>query len=397
MEKRITRNITYASILIDTSLKCYNLSAPAKLQRVDRCWIWSTKSLGFWERSLKACYICTTNSITSWCLIWTIEIKTNSRKYTKYGYYHDKLYDSESGFFLLHIFSYYEKFLYFCKRLILRWRFSPMYLQSYRFLYYSFVLLLSMVAICLSPSIFAADVSISLSSSTGWLWSNGSQVIFSPSENSATKYINTNGDATTLGNRLGWYYIDTLYGPFVFDWGNDNALVAHISGSTPLCSQWFGYKFSWFVRSLANIGSNISPLWYIRLDNPYDDGVYYCENDGMLHGFAYSDHLGRINFEGIRLERSYTAFTSTLTLDSTLSKNNSSNLLVNLFSNASGSLFDLSSASTGVLSGSWENRLNGAMSKFFPQKLVGGEYFRSALGDFGSYKPGQEEFFLVYK
>lgn len=397
MEKWITRNITYAGILIDTSLERHDLSAPTKLQRINRCWIWSTKSLRFWERSLKARYISATNSITSWCLIWTIEIKTNSRKYTKYGYYHDKLYDSESGFFLLHIFSHYEKILYFCKRLILCKRFSPMYLPSSFSIPRSFVVLFWIMVMFFSVSVFASDASISLGASTGSLGSNGSQILFSPSNNNATQYINTNGDATTLGNRLGWYYIDTLYGPFVFDWGNDNALVAHISGSTPLCSQWFGYKFSWFVRSLANIGSNISPLWYIRLDNPYDDGVYYCENDGMLHGFAYSDHLGRINFEGIRLERSYTTFTSTLTLDSSLSKNNSSNLLVNLFSNASGSLFDLSSASTGVLSGSWENRLNGAMSKFFPQKLVGGEYFRSALGDFGSYKPGQEEFFLVYK
>ena len=72
----------------------------------------------------------------------------------------------------------------------------------------------------------------------------------------------------------------------------------------------------------------------------------------MLHGFAYSDHLGRINFEGIRLERSYTTFSSTLTLDSSLSYNNSSNLLVNLFSSASGSVFDLSNSSTGTLSGS---------------------------------------------
>lgn len=250
----------------------------------------------------------------------------------------------------------------------------------------------------LSPNaIFAADVSISLASSTGSFGSNASQVLFSPFNNSATQYINTNGDATTIGNRLGWYYIDTLYGPFVFDWGIDTNLEAHISGSTPLCSQWFGYKFSWFVRSLGNAGSNVSPLWYIRLDNPQDDGVYYCESDGMLHGFAYSDHLGRINFEGIRLERSYTTFSSTLTLGANLSYNNSSNLLVNLFSNASGSTFDLSNASTWVLLWSWENRLNGVINKFFPQKIVGGEYFQSALGDFWSYKPGQEEFFLVYK
>ena len=264
--------------------------------------------------------------------------------------------------------------------------------------YFRILLCFLTLFFALSPNaIFAADVSISLASSTGSFGSNASQVLFSPFNNSATQYINTNGDATTIGNRLGWYYIDMLYGPFVFDWGIDTNLEAHISGSTPLCSQWFGYKFSWFVRSLGNAGSNVSPLWYIRLDNPQDDGVYYCESDGMLHGFAYSDHLGRINFEGIRLERSYTTFSSTLTLDTNLSYNNSSNLLVNLFSSASGSVFDLSNSSTGTLSGSWENRLNGVISKFFPQKLVGGEYFQSALGDFWSYKPGQEEFFLVYK
>jgi hypothetical protein len=261
-----------------------------------------------------------------------------------------------------------------------------------------FFLCLVVALSALFPDVsFATDVSIPLASSTGSLGSNGSQILFSPSENGATEYINTHGDTTTIGNRLGWYYIDTLYGPFVFDWGSDINLGAHISGSTPLCSQWFGYKFSWFVRSLGNVGSNISPLWYIRLDNPQDDGVYYCESDGLLHWFAYSDHLGRINFDGIRLERSYTTFTSTLTLDSSLSYNNSSNLLVNLFSNASGSTFDLSNASTWVLLWSWENRLNGVINKFFPQKIIGGEYFQSALGDFWSYKPGQEEFFLVYK
>ncbi len=258
--------------------------------------------------------------------------------------------------------------------------------------------LASFTFVWLPPSsVLALDTTISLASSTGSFGSNGSQVIFSPSDNGATKYINTNGDATTMDNRLGWYFINTLYGPFVFDWGSDTNLGAHISGSTPLCSQWFGYKFSWFVRSLGNVGSNISPLWYIRLDNPQDDGVYYCESDGMLHGFAYSDHLGRINFEGIRLERSYSAFSSNLTLDSNLSHNNSSNLLINLFSNASGSIFDLSNSSTGILVGSWENRINGVINKFFPQKIIGGEYFQSALGDFWSYKPGQEEFFLVYK
>lgn len=266
------------------------------------------------------------------------------------------------------------------------------------YLYFRLLLSFSILFLVFtSNSVFATDVSISLVTSTGSLGSNWSQVIFSPLENSATHYINTNGDATTIWNKLGWYYIDTLYGPFVFDWGVDTNLEAHISGSTPLCSQWFGYKFSWFVRSLGNVGSNVSPFWYIRLDNPQDDGVYYCESDSMLHGFAYSDHLGRINFEGIRLERSYTNFTSTLTLDSSLSYNNSSNLLVNLFSNASGSTFDLSNASTWVLLWSWENRLNGVVNKFFPQKIIGGEYFQSALGDFWSYKPGQEEFFLVYK
>lgn len=95
----------------------------------------------------------------------------------------------------------------------------------------------------------ALDVVTPLSSSTGSIGANGSRIQFSPLSSGLTQYVNTDGDATDIGNQFAGYYVDTIYGPFRLDWSSDSVKNVSIVGSTPSCADGFGYLLGGYVRS----------------------------------------------------------------------------------------------------------------------------------------------------
>ncbi len=155
------------------------------------------------------------------------------------------------------------------------------------------------VAVSFATWAFALDslvAGIATQSATG-TGSNGSTVWVSTGTTSTggqylTEYVNRDDDSATVGNYLRGYYYDTVYGFFRLDWDSaDPSNNVRVSDSTDRCGNGYGYRFDGFARGI-DAGF---------LDFGYDDStfVYYCESDGLLHGYAYSPDSGFQNFEGI--------------------------------------------------------------------------------------------------
>ena len=153
------------------------------------------------------------------------------------------------------------------------------------------ILSLMTLMVVLLPSMGAAlDVVTPLTSSSGSIGANGSRIQFSPLSSGLTEYINTNGDATDIGNRFGGYYVDTIYGPFRLDWSSNATKNVSIVASTPSCPQGFGYLLGGSVRSEGGPASLASAFGYISLSTP-GSKVYYCPATGQLYGRAVTKHL----------------------------------------------------------------------------------------------------------
>ena len=127
--------------------------------------------------------------------------------------------------------------------------------------------------------------------------SNGSTVWFSTggTMTGTTSYWNEDNDSNVIGNYLRGYYYDTQFWFFKLDWNPlDLTQNIRIISSTDKCSTGYGYRFWGYAQS--------ETVWLINFGYSNEIYVYYCELDKQLHGYAYSEHIGFQNFEGISFE-----------------------------------------------------------------------------------------------
>ncbi|MDD5770146.1 MAG: hypothetical protein PHE25_04195 [Candidatus Gracilibacteria bacterium] len=140
-----------------------------------------------------------------------------------------------------------------------------------------------------------------------------------------TIYYNKDSNVDIIGNYLGGYYYNNLFGYFQLDWNQtDTSSNVSIVGTTSKCSNnSYGYKFSGFAKS------DTSGL----IDFSYDDNnfVYYCLSDNKLHGKAYSKAIGFQNFEGLSFDifSSGTTLTNITNTGGGLFVNNTSIMFIN--------------------------------------------------------------------
>lgn len=156
------------------------------------------------------------------------------------------------------------------------------------------------------------------------LWSNNSLNSFSTGgTEKSTYYINQWDNSDILWDYFSWFYYNSLYGFFQLDWSSDITKNVKVVWSTDMCSSWYGYKLGWGAKS-ETVG---------LIDFDYSDTVfvYYCVNDGLLHGKAYSNVIWYQSFEWLSFDI-LPEFTSSL-LDATNDKifvNNSTTIFSNL-------------------------------------------------------------------
>ena len=146
--------------------------------------------------------------------------------------------------------------------------------------------------------------------------SNNSLVQFyNDNDSYDANYYNQQDNSTIIGNFLEWFYYDSLYGMFEMDWSTEQDNNVRIISSTPACATGYWYKFWWYAKSdmIGLINFNFSDSTY----------VYYCEDDQMLHGYAYSAYAWFQSFEWIQftinptVEEVETATWSTIFLNDT--------------------------------------------------------------------------------
>jgi len=162
-----------------------------------------------------------------------------------------------------------------------------------------FVFFLSSIFVAFALDVVSTDFSTQSATSVG---SNNSTVWFSTgwlsldeTASGTTSYINKDNDSDTIGNYLRGYYYDTQFGFFRLDWNLvDTTKNVRIISSTDKCGTGYGYKFAGYAYGEAG--------GYIKFDYNNDIFVYYCESDDKLHGYAYSEHTGFQNFEGLSFE-----------------------------------------------------------------------------------------------
>ncbi|EKD44771.1 MAG: hypothetical protein ACD_71C00010G0003 [uncultured bacterium (gcode 4)] len=162
-----------------------------------------------------------------------------------------------------------------------------------------FLLFFSSIFIVFALDVVSTDFSSQPATSSG---SNNSTVWFSTgwlsldeTVSGTTSYINKDNDSDTIGNYLRGYYYDTQFGFFRLDWNlTDTTQNVRIISSTDKCGTGYGYKFGGYAYGEAG--------GYIKFDYNNDIFVYYCESDDKLHGYAYSEHTGFQNFEGLSFE-----------------------------------------------------------------------------------------------
>lgn len=174
-----------------------------------------------------------------------------------------------------------------------------LYLHSHKMFLGFVVFFLSGILFAFALDVVSNDFDSQSATSSG---SNNSTVWFSTgglsldgTASGTTSYINKNNDSDTIGNYLRGYYYDTQLGFFRLDWNlTDTTKNVRIISSTDKCGTGYGYKFGGYAYGEAG--------GYIKFDYNNDIFVYYCESDKKLHGYAYSEHTGFQNFEGLSFE-----------------------------------------------------------------------------------------------
>ncbi len=119
--------------------------------------------------------------------------------------------------------------------------------------------------------------------------SNNSKITFS--NNLLSYYVNKNNDHIIVWDYFKWYYYDSVYWYFKFNWNNDRTKNVSFVWTTDKCSSWEWYKIWWYAYSKY--------AWYIKFDYDNNNYVYYCKNDNKLHWYGYSKHLWFQSFEWI--------------------------------------------------------------------------------------------------
>lgn len=120
--------------------------------------------------------------------------------------------------------------------------------------------------------------------------SNGSLI----SVDSNLEYFNKGNNSSIIWNYFSGYYYDSMYGFFQTDWSTSDVENVRIIGSTSACGNSYGYKLWGYAYSPSS--------WFVDFDFNSSIFVYYCVNDGSLHGHAYSDALWLQNFEDIAFD-----------------------------------------------------------------------------------------------
>lgn len=109
-------------------------------------------------------------------------------------------------------------------------------------------------------------------------------------------YVNKDNDFWVEGNYFRWYYYDSNYWFFRFDWSSDLSQNVRIIGSTDKCSDGSaGYMFWWLAKSVDTNSWSVSGFMNFHYSN--DIYVYWCMWDQKLHWLAYNDDYGFQNFE----------------------------------------------------------------------------------------------------
>jgi len=144
--------------------------------------------------------------------------------------------------------------------------------------------------------VFASFSQKAISNQTAtWTWSFDSKInIMYQNTNSGSYYINDWNNSTIVWDYLKWYYFDSVYWYFKFDWSTDPLENVRIIGSTNKCSSWYWYKFDWKAK-----------WWYAGfIDFWYDANtfIYYCLNDNKIYGRAYWKYIWYQDFNWISLE-----------------------------------------------------------------------------------------------
>jgi hypothetical protein len=126
------------------------------------------------------------------------------------------------------------------------------------------------------------------------LWSNNSIVSFTWSVWNEWYYVNDWDNSAIIWNYFTWYYYDSLFWFFKLDWSSNPNENVRISWSTSICSTWYWYKLEWKAYSEIS--------WYIDFNYNSSTFVYYCLDDGKLHGTAYWKYIWYQDFEWIQVE-----------------------------------------------------------------------------------------------
>lgn len=123
------------------------------------------------------------------------------------------------------------------------------------------------------------------------VWSNNSIISFTWTATKEWYYINNEDNSAIIGNYFEWYYFDSLFWFFKLDWSANQYENVRITDSTDACTTWYWYKLWWKAFS--------EQAWYIDFDYNSSTFVYYCLDDGKLHGTAFSDYIWFQDFEWI--------------------------------------------------------------------------------------------------
>lgn len=141
-------------------------------------------------------------------------------------------------------------------------------------------------------AVFAADIIIIINyQSATWYGSSSSVVTTSYGVSGDTYYVNKWDNSTAVWNYFQWFYHDSVLWFFELDWSTNPSENVRVVDSTSECTTGYWYKLGWY---------SYNP-YYGFMDFDYSDSifVYYCINDGSLHGYAYNKYIGFQNFEWI--------------------------------------------------------------------------------------------------
>ena len=102
-------------------------------------------------------------------------------------------------------------------------------------------------------------------------------------------YVNNGNNSAIIWNYFEWYYYDSLYWVFKFDWSSDKTKNVRVIDSTNKCSSSYWYNLWWKAKS--------DNWWFIDFS-----WVYYCLADGKLHWKWNNSLIWEQDFEWIAFE-----------------------------------------------------------------------------------------------